>query len=137
MSCLFHLFSCSSSSHPPPIGPRLPPCPLETSPKPTFCIYDSEEEKEKDEEKRKTSPPSPFPLLDSFSLPHPSLPPISLLEGIRVQYTSSSLPSSPPPPYSLSTISSSLPSLKEDTRNSPTQQYKESIVPRVHLHLHH
>ena len=43
MSCLFHLFS-KDSSDTPSKGPKLPPIPKsDVSPKPTFCIYDSDD----------------------------------------------------------------------------------------------
>ena len=70
MSCLFHLFS-KDSSDTPSKGPKLPPLlKAVVAPKPTFCIYDSD-----DSETRAENADNPinshrteFPLLDSFQL---------------------------------------------------------------------
>ena len=72
MSCLFHLFSKnpnSKASH----GPKLPPLKKRDSvPKPTFCIYDSDDSEAPAEHASKESPSyssrNEFPLLDSFQL---------------------------------------------------------------------
>ena len=65
MSCLFHLFS-KNESDAPPQGPKLPPI-TEGIPKPTFCIYDSDDS---ESPVQNVTLPSrnEFPLLDSFQL---------------------------------------------------------------------
>jgi hypothetical protein len=65
MSCLFHLFSKNESDSPPQ-GPKLPPIP-EGIPKPTFCIYDSDDS-ESPVQNFKQPSQNEFPLLDSFQL---------------------------------------------------------------------
>jgi hypothetical protein len=65
MSCLFHLFSKNASAVAPQ-GPKLPPIP-EGIPKPTFCIYDSDESESPVQNVTQPSQ-NEFPLLDSFQL---------------------------------------------------------------------
>ena len=71
MSCLFHLFSKNSnakSSH----GPKLPPLKRDSIPKPTFCIYDSDDSEAPADHESERRTPYPLrkelPLLDSFQL---------------------------------------------------------------------
>ena len=67
MSCLFHLFS-KDPSDTPSKGPKLPPIPKsDVAPKPTFCIYDSDDS-EAPVENIENSTKNEFPLLDSFQL---------------------------------------------------------------------
>ena len=65
MSCLFHLFSKNENDSPPQ-GPKLPPIP-EVIPKPTFCIYDSDDSESPVQNVTLPSQ-NEFPLLDSFQL---------------------------------------------------------------------
>ena len=145
MSCLLHLFHRPRPSQ--PSCPRLPPSPPYPSPKPTFCIYDSEEEGgEHIKDMQEVKLTSPFPLLDSFSLPHPSSPPqLSLLHRITVTYTTeeetgdSTHTPKPPTPSTPSTPSTprlSLPSISSSLSNRQLESPVSPSLPPLHLHLH-